>query len=1055
MDSNIYEFLNSRTIRRLQERASADTLSVDDLINKLLDQPDHQPRDHRSTTPSVLVTEASGDQPIVYVNSEFTHMTGYRAEEVIGRNSRFLQGDDHDQPDLETLHEAINEGKPVTVTIRNYRKDGTLFWNHMDIIPVYNANGDLTHFIGMQNDVTDQMGLQMPISDIYERYRLLIEHSRESLALHAPDGRFLFVTSSKFPGGYSQEELLAMGPEELAMLVHPDDQVRAFQAHHQALESAEPLALEYRILLRDGSYRWIETNSKAIRDTAGNIVYIVATTRDISARKAAEEALCTSESRLRYLLNNTPAVIFTARPDGDHGATFVSENVCEITGYSPEAFTSDSTFWGSKLHPDDAPGVYALISQIPETGHSIQEYRYLCADGTYKWMRAEIQLTYDEEGQPVELIGYWLDISDRKKIDEALQASQEFINGILRAAPAFIYVYDFVENRNAFANEGLTRILGYTPAELQAIGSNAIPRLIHPDDQQRVLAKIEDIKTNLKDDDVYQGHYRLRHRNGHWIWILDQGTVFKRSESGEVLQILGSVIDISEQIMAREALRESETRLRSLVDSQTAFVVRTDLEGHFTYVNTAWKKSFGWLSDNIIGRPSFESILPEDHTRTLETVVACMANPGQPVQAVLRKPAPNDGVLWTLWEFVAVVDADGNPTEIQCVGFDITELTQARQQAQLQESALLAAANAIVITDRDANIQWVNPAFTRLTGYTLEEAYGKNPNILVKSSEHDQAFYQEMWDTILSGNVWVGKLVNRRKDGSRYVEEQTITPVYDNNGEISHFIAIKQDVTDRERTQRFMLDHERLKERFRKEEEQNALIQRTISALSHDLRTPLAVIASSRDILSRYFDQISEERRQEKLDGIGRQLQFALELLDDMVLVVKGNLNHRSFHPAPMNLDVLCRVSIDEIRDTNDTRHRFIYSNPDDIQVVSVDEILVSRILLNLLSNAVKYSEDKSETRLLIQLDSDHVILVVSDQGIGISEDELPHIFDPFFRAANAKHIGGTGLGLSIVKDCVERHRGSIEVYSQPGEGTTFRVRLPLIERRPPELQND
>ena len=120
---------------------------------------------------------------------------------------------------------------------------------------------------------------------------------------------------------------------------------------------------------------------------------------------------------------------------------------------------------------------------------------------------------------------------------------------------------------------------------------------------------------------------------------------------------------------------------------------------------------------------------------------------------------------------------------------------------RLQSAALNAAANAIVITDRAGLIEWVNPAFSELTGYTAAEAVGRNPRDLVKSDQHDQAFYKNLWDTILSGQVWRGEIINRRKDGSLYTEEQTITPLRDLQGAITHFIAVKQDITERKRAE--------------------------------------------------------------------------------------------------------------------------------------------------------------------------------------------------------------------------------------------------------------
>ncbi len=907
------------TIRRLQARAAQTGLAIETLLQRWLDtelpaapvaQPDYPGFD--SLPVSIVLCDAtSPDLPIQYVNAAFEHETGYSRAEVMGRNPRFLRGTDQDQPGLDIIRRALADGTPCEALVRNYRKDGSLFWNEIRLVPLYDPQGSLRQVVAVQYDVT---GRKQAETALRRSEELLIETGMVARV----GGWDLDLETDTVYWTHTTRQIHEVPDDYLPTLsdaitfFHPDDQPVIAEAVRRARQEGIAYDLELRFFTRTGKPLWVHCIGMP-EMRAGVCVRLHGTFQDITERRQAQEALLQSEARLRYLLNNTPAVIFTARSGGDYAATFASENVQKITGYPPEAFTSDPTFWASKLHPEDAPIVFELMATIPVTGYSSQQYRYLCADGSYKWMRAEVQMMRDSSGEPIELIGYWL--------------------------------------------------------------------------------------------------------------------------------------DIHQQMQAEQALRQSEARLRSLIESQTAFVVRTDMEGNYTYANHAFLERFGWMypqAESIIGQPSLPTIIPEDHEKTVDAVIACVQQPGVPVQVILRKPSRMHRTCWTLWEFVALTGADDALDEIQCIGVDITELMEIRQQAQLQESALLATADAIVITDRDAHIEWVNPAFTRLTGYSQEEARGKNPNSLVKSGVHSEEFYKAMWDTILAGRVWFGKLVNRRKNGLLYTEEQTITPVYNNLGEISHFIAIKRDITDRERNEQFLLAHERLKAQFSKEREQNALIQQTISALSHDLRTPLAIIATSRDILSRYFDSISSEQRREKLDSIEHQLQYALELLDDTVMVVKSNLNHRILRLTPVNLAILCQVSLNEIRDTSDKRQRFIFSNTADAAEVLIDEILVSRILLNLLSNAVKYSPEGSEIRLNLSQREHWIVLVVTDQGMGISAEDMPHIFEPFYRAAAVETIGGTGLGLSIVHDCVMRHQGHIMVESQPGRGTAFTVELPL-----------
>lgn len=506
------------------------------------------------------------------------------------------------------------------------------------------------------------------------------------------------------------------------------------------------------------------------------------------------------------------------------------------------------------------------------------------------------------------------------------------------------------------------------------------------------------------------------------------------------------VRNIHERKQFEIELRQNEERLRSLIESQTAYVIRTDIEGNYTYINDAFFKRFCWTYEkksDLIGLSCMNTIYADDHAKTLETVTACIKDMGAPKQVILRKSNRDGSTFSTLWEFVALSNEAGIFSEMQCIGVDITELLNIRQQLQLQENALQAAANAIVIASCHGFIEWANPAFTTLTGYTFEEVKGKRTNLL-KSGVHDQAFYTTMWNTVLSGDVWQGRMVNRRKDGSLYTEEQTITPVRDMNGSITHFIAIKLDVSERVQAEQIRLEQERLKNSLKKAEEFNALVRKAVSALSHDVRTPLAVIDATRETLDYYFDRLDEEKRREKLGVISKQLRYVLELLNDVTLTVKSGLSYSEFKCTAVNLPALCQLSISEIQQTSGSMHNLRFVSDGYIQTAWIDETLVSRILLNLLSNAVKFSPAGGHVSLELGQRDAWIVLRVIDHGLGISEADIPHIFEPFYRSTSVHSIGGTGLGLNIVKDCVDRHEGHIDVTSQVGNGTTFTIELPL-----------
>ena len=335
-------------------------------------------------------------------------------------------------------------------------------------------------------------------------------------------------------------------------------------------------------------------------------------------------------------------------------------------------------------------------------------------------------------------------------------------------------------------------------------------------------------------------------------------------------------------------------------------------------------------------------------------------------------------------------------------------------------------------------IAFASQSIENILGYTPEEMLAMDSDQLRKNTHPDdwEPFVQHFLDSLEGKEVdpnfrvrvyhAAGSLrhLNVHRDAITYKGEPATQVTF-------------VDVTGR-------IEAERLKAQFQKEQLNNELVQRVIAMLSHDLRTSLAVIATSRDMLSHYSDRMSEEQRQEKLDRIGHQIQFALGILEDTVHTARGNLNEQQFNPTEINVATLCQVSIDELRFTQDQDYALYFINVGNVETVQIDEVLVSRILLNLLSNALKYSPDGGEIRLELDHNNEWIILRVIDQGMGIHADDLPHIFEPFYRSEAAHPMQGTGLGLNIVKDCVDRHQGRVYVESVVGQGSTFTVELPI-----------
>jgi PAS domain S-box-containing protein len=372
---------------------------------------------------------------------------------------------------------------------------------------------------------------------------------------------------------------------------------------------------------------------------------------------------------------------------------------------------------------------------------------------------------------------------------------------------------------------------------------------------------------------------------------------------------------------------------------------------------------------------------------------------------------------------------------------DITERKRAEAELRLQSAALNAAANGIVITDRDGSIAWINPAFTALTGYSAEEAIGKNPRELVKSGVHDQAFYKHLWDTILTGNVWHGEMTNRRKDGTLYAEDMTITPVKDAGGEITHFIAIKRDLTEEKRLEAQFLQAQKMES-----------VGRLAGGIAHDFNNLLTVINGTADLASMKL------REGDPLRTVFLHIRQAGDRAASLTRQLLAFSRKQIMKPEVLNLSTL-------VADLRSMLQRLIREDIDlvvvpaqDLGSVRADPGQIEQVVINLVVNARDAMPDGGtltiETRD-VQLDEaqagmhpsmqpgPHVMLAVSDTGVGMDEATRMRIFEPFF---TTKEQGkGTGLGLATVYGIVKQSGGSIWVYSELGKGTTFKIYLPRV----------
>jgi two-component system, cell cycle sensor histidine kinase and response regulator CckA len=749
-----------------------------------------------------------------------------------------------------------------------------------------------------------------------------------------------------------------------------------------------------------------------------------------------------AQQRLEFLGDNLPDSYVYHYSEGEGGAPrfhYVSAGVERIHGVTAEQVLRDAHCLSEQVEPGDRD---SSISKEVESARTLTDLFSDIAirrpDGKVRRLQIRSRPRRGPDGK-IEWFGLTSDVTKLRQAELEAEAGRDRLKLFIEHAPGAVAMFDLE-----------MRYLAVSPRWLVdfRVGAVDLVGRCHYDVFPELPSAIKAIHRRAMLGEVIRGgEDRFERADGSVQWLTWEVHPW-RVDADTIGGIIIFSEDVTERRRTSEALRESEAEFRAMFEVASIGMAQADPNtGQFLRVNRKMCEISGYSEAELRSMGVSALTHPDDREgdwRCFQDVVAGKAPSYQREKRYVRK---DGAITWVNVNMTVFRGADGKPIRTVATIEDITGRRQAEEERLRLAAAMEQAAESICITDTKARILYVNPAFERTTGFSRQEVLGETPGIL-KSGKQDAKFYQEMWAVLASGKVWRGHFINKRKDGALFEEEAAISPVRDQAGVVTNYVAIKLDVT-REMA---------LEQQVRQVQKLEAIGQ-LAGGVAHDFNNILAVILMQTE---QALEESEGTPAVASLAEIKKAAERASSLTRQLLLFSRRQVMQATVldvNEVVTNLaKMLQRILGEDVQLRIELHGRPLW--------IRADAGMIDQVLMNLSVNArdampnggrltVTTGEEvfhrEVPERSPRALAGSYCRLVISDDGCGIAPDALPKIFEPFF---TTKEPGkGTGLGLATVYGIVEQHKGWIEVSTQVGRGTEFRIFLPTIPADSPRVE--
>jgi PAS domain S-box-containing protein len=978
----------------------------------------------------------------------------------LGREWAKILHPDDVQRTWETWQQAVSSEGAFEIDYRMCRHDGEYRLVAVRALPIPATNDDGKMWVGTCIDINDARVAEQEIAAAEARYRGVFEQAGVGVARVSPDGPFLEINDRYCQIlRRSRADLLGNGWKHIT---HPDD-VAADVAKAEAMLRGEidNYSMEKRYLAPDGTDIWVNLTVAAQRDAAGQVQFFIPVTEDISARKAAEEALRRSEETLRIATEHAEVGFWDV--DEVNGILTWPPLVKALFGISPDVPVTMDDFYAG-LHPDDAERTAsAYLAAADPDRRSLYDVEYRAIgkeDGLVRWVAAKGRGVFADDGTCLRVVGTAVDITSRKEAEERLRRSEERYRALFDSMEQGFCIiqvsfdgdrpsdYRFTELNPAF-----TRHTGLPPEVMGLSVREAIPDLEETWFERYGAVAMTGESTRFVD------HAAPMNR---WFEVY----AFRIGEPDDC-NVAVLFRDISERVRQEESLRQSERELRLRLNAIPQMVWSTRPDGFHDFYNDRWYEFTGTPLGSTNGEGWNGMFHPDDQARALARWQESLGS-GKPYEIEYRLRHHTGAYRWVLGRALPIRGDKGEIVRWMGTCTDIDDRLDAEHALQASEARLRAILEAVpvglIFADATGRLTGSNDRVLDYLGHSMIETTS------VADYKDDYVAYHADGRQVESEEYPLARALAgearpelecqvRRGDGSLIWLRYVAAAIHGADGTITGGVVASIDV-DREKrltmglereVEKVVAEREVAQEALRQSQKLEAMGQLT-GGVAHDFNNLLTPIIGSLDLLQR--KQVLDERTGRLVDGALASAEKARVLVQRLLAFAR----RQPLKPQAIDLHRVITEMSELVDSTSGPRIRVVTDVPPELPPALADGNQLEMALLNLSVNARDAMPEGGTLSIAARIDENgagrrlglgerpHVVLSVSDTGIGMDEQTRRRAIEPFF---STKGLGkGTGLGLSMVHGLAAQLGGALDIRSAPGMGTTIELWLPLADGR-------